>query len=540
MRVLVVCVVALACARGAQETRPVAGPARPFERPAQAEEPKAAQSSSAPEARFDAPLESESFPSEPAPPIPRLSRIETPKGLSQARASCRAFAARHARSKDCPAGDPVELLGAALARSDEARRDQALADLEACGALPAATVRALRADLERACADALVEPLWQERAGRVSEDVGSTLLGLALAAMLSRVETRPPPYRGGDLERYRARAFRPWLEGRLGAIDGVLANAGVDGLHGYGRAVLAVAHAGALRVVHGAARGVEIPRAFRNEYEKRREFYGAIDRDLAALKGDLASANVRAATALSAAGIRRARDADGWYRMTVPKRLQKLNLEPSPLPEPRTGAERVAALAPAFYASRLLPAEALDDTRVFRLRAQKGFSPAERQRLRRDLSQESAEVMAEYRAAMARRTLDGVQWDEAVRLLSTLPTRSPRAELILATALAARRGPRSFAEAAAANGPRVLAPHVEPLERFGESDAPARLRAFALNNAAQLLAHRVRQGEFEPIWRANRRAADLATEPRTRGCIWALWERWFMEKKPKCDLPLAP
>jgi hypothetical protein len=113
------------------------------------------------------------------------TKASAAKGVPAPPATCGAFAKRAAAT---PA--PADVT-AALAEKDVAKRDALLVALEKNETAPG-TIRAIRAELGPvACGDSIVDPILGSKAGAKGE-AGQRLVGLSLAAKLSRTAANAP------------------------------------------------------------------------------------------------------------------------------------------------------------------------------------------------------------------------------------------------------------------------------------------------------------------------------------------------------------
>ncbi|HEY3499580.1 MAG TPA: hypothetical protein VGK73_33045, partial [Polyangiaceae bacterium] len=159
----------------------------------------------------------------------------------------------------------------------------------------------------------------------------------------------------------------------------------------------------------------------------------------------------------------------------------------------------------------------------------------------RRLDGAETELLAYFHATLAQRSRDSRHWDEAFALLEPLAQRSPRAELLLATARSARTGPRDHR---GSKLERRRAFDTSPLERLSTLTLPPRLRAFALNNHARLLLASNDPAVLDDASLLVTRAQKLAPDPATLACIRKLSSGGLFERDrapvAPCDLPALP
>jgi hypothetical protein len=271
----------------------------------------------------------------------------------------------------------------------------------------------------------------------------------------------------------------------------------------------------------------------KRSHESRARFYASLDAELAKFKARKGALLLRAAERIALQGVHRGVDADRWYSFFRARDLS-LRLEAPPLVVASSASERVVASVPAFYAQRLFAERLLDDPRLFRLLAEPGIPPESRRRLeQRALSAADAEVLAYFHAALAQRSAQPAHWNEALRWLEAANPRSPAAELLLATARSALL---------CVPAPESPAPACElgSLDRFAETSAPARLRAFALSNAAVFATRDNTLAGFERAAQRLSKARALAPDLATQRCLVRLESGRFVREDAPCELPPLP
>lgn len=455
------------------------------------------------------------------------------RASAKAPASCAVFTASAPPSKaacdEAPAARGA--LDAALHEGDPKTRDRALAALEGCTGLPAGLVRALRGDLAPPeCADAIVEPVLRKPPADVPAPILHTMVGLSLAARLDRTVGKPPALAGTPtkdrVKAYVEGPFKAWVTEQARLVE-ELSVLGAK-LGSYGRAIAAM-HAGMadLRFVE-RAREAPVPVEYEKDAELRDVYFGTLDAMLEPRKARgrdavlFALREYAALGALSDARVARGRALLGQLyagrRVDV---LDGLALPPLPPLAPKTPEERLAAQLPTFYTSVLLTPAALTSPETMRALVHAGIPAPARAELDREGSRGA--LAPEVRAAYARARLDlgrlywrRVDFDRAAAL-SQHAGRTPEETLVLALALALRRGPDGAGAMMLAESPAALdLRHVEALDAVARSsDALAGHAAF---DAALLLATSAPSGaEAAPYFRdvaaRFRQAATRLSDP---------------------------
>ncbi|WP_437837310.1 hypothetical protein [Sorangium sp. So ce1153] len=387
-----------------------------------------------------------------------------PAGVPAPPAACEAFARRAPVAPTRACGDAqgaLDALDAALAEDDAAKRDARLAGVETCTGLEAGLARALRAELAPvACGDAIAAPFLEAPPATLKGDLYQVLLGLTLSARLARTATEPPALRPPyDQQRVLAFTKGPlftWVTDQARAIED-LGRLGVE-LPFYAKGIVAVESGRAdMRLVE-AVRSAPLPDAMRKDAELSNVYYAELDQLLEPWKTRGRDAALVGLRELSSVGVLRDSRVDGaramLSRLYGGRRVDALDaLELPPLPEapaPASGAERLAARLPTYYAGRLLPADAAARPELLRVLLGRGVPLQHRAALRtaQQLSPEARLLYARARIELGRLYWRAVDFDQATALLTAWPEgtpRSPEATTLLALALGLRNGPEDAA-----------------------------------------------------------------------------------------------
>jgi hypothetical protein len=380
-----------------------------------------------------------------------------PKGLNAPPASCAAYVTRKKAGK-LTCDDPLASLETALAEADRNARDALLVDLEACDKLAPGIVRALRIENgEPACGDLLAAP-FAGKAGP-SPEVQHALVGLAVAARLSRTVTGPPQAKPPfDKERVRAFINGPlgaWMVAQAKLVEELATQA--SQLRGYGRAVAAVeAGLADLRFVE-VVRAVQVPDSIAKDAELKGVYEASLDQMLEPRKERGRDAVLVGLKDLAALGVVRdrrvtlAREVLG--KLYAGRRIDALDallLPQLPSTVPADSAHKLARRLPAFYAGILLDPRVLADKDGLTAILAAGLPMPLRARFRAEPpTGEIAALAARGRLELGRAYWRSVDFDEAAAAARSAggdKAASRDAELYLAVALALRGGPEDAAQ----------------------------------------------------------------------------------------------
>jgi hypothetical protein len=473
-------------------------------------------------------------------------------GLAPAPAQCRALRVTVPKTgRACGVNAGIERLARAVEFLQPVKRDAALAELETCTEFPKGLVRALRADLWRACADTLIAPYLRATNGSFDAELGDALLALALSARWGRASSALQPFASdgseSDVARYHAERLLPWKQRELAKFQKLEQASALVGASGYARVILLLAAERAYRELGIAARRAPIPDRVKRDYEPRVRYYAALDAAFTDVQARGEELGEQTSRAISEQGLHRAVDADRRYHPLSEEAVYGnrddgywglLLLEPPAPLLPSSASERIALRIPSAYSEVLFDESAPSNQRLLRAFIESALSPRQRYALStRELAADEAEMLAYFQATLAQRTRVSRHWDEAIALLQPLAQRTPAAELLLATARAARSGSRGL-QSSKTEASFVL--DVTPLEQFARGAYSARLRAFALNNAARLLASSRSLTAVGAAHALISQACTLAPAA-DRACIRPFdSQRFIKEPDAPCDLPTLP
>jgi hypothetical protein len=286
--------------------------------------------------------------------------------------------------RSCAAA-PIEILDDALAEPDDQQRFRKLAASEACQPFSPGLAHALAVEVAPAeCRDALVGDYLSEHAQALNPALRDALVGLALEARLSRLVTEipklDPPFDKSKFLRHFRETLAPWILEQAVAVNRI-SEQGAS-LHGYGKAVAAVA-AGVtdMRFV-SLAREIPLPEEMTKDPEIQDAYYGALDQALEPRKERGRDAALVGLGSFASLGILHdARTTEArkllstLYSGHPIDALDRLLLPAPPVFSPTTAAERVARTLNPFYSGFAFSASAPDERSVLGM-AEVGLSPA--------------------------------------------------------------------------------------------------------------------------------------------------------------------
>lgn len=448
-------------------------------------------------------------PSTPPPAAPAPSAAEDPSmalpgdadKVPAAPAECEAFRARSAPAANCDDKNTHGLLADALAKSDAAERDAALAGLEGCAKLPPGLARALRAELAPvACGDVLVERILAKPPPGLDPELRDTLMGLGFSARAARLVREapklPPPHTKARVNQFVSGPLKHWIEGQAKAIHSVSLHG--SNLSGYGKALVAIeAGLADLRFVE-VARSAPMPEAIAKDAELRDAYVGALEQALEPRKNRGRDAALVGLKKLAEAGVihdaRVSRARQLLSEVYAGRRIDALDslLVPDlPPATPKTDHERLARLLPTPYAASVFAAHPPGDAALLRALLDRGLPKPTREKLQSDkaLSADVRRLLARALFALGQRYWRAADFAAAAAALGTVkPTGATRDELELLAALASilQAGPKDATEMMA-KGPQLPqgVGDVAKLDEIGKGKGER--AGLALFDAARLL-----------------------------------------------------
>jgi hypothetical protein len=401
-------------------------------------------------------------PSQPAQTTPAAQQPEQTRdplaSVPAAPAACNALG-QHQPPSPGKCGERATLLAAldrALAEEAAETRDAVLAELQPCAELPAGVVLALRAEFAPVeCADVLVGDLGQVQQTELGQPLRDALVGLGLAAKLSRlvrVPPRPePPYTKARIDAFIKGTMANWVVGQARAI-GELALRG-SRLDGYGKGIAAVeAGMADMRFVE-VFRQVPLPEEFAQDDALRDAYYSSLDLGLEPRKTRGRDAALVGLRVLAEAGllhdprVDRARALlSELYNGRRIDALDSLLLPALPELDQTTVERRLAARLPTFYTDLVLGPADPNDALLLRALLERGLPSWVRAEL--DQSVLRAQVWPLYARGLFE--LGRTYWRAAdfarARGIAAAPGKPvPEAKLVSALSATLERGPKDAA-----------------------------------------------------------------------------------------------
>ncbi len=406
------------------------------------------------------PAQSPQAQNEPAPAATTATGKAPPKAeppppakVPDPPAACAEFVKR--APSNCAKGDSRELLAAALAESVVSSRDEKLVCLESEPKFAPGVIRALRADLApEACADAIVAPVVSGTT-KLDSETEHALLGLALAAKLSRLAADPPslkpPFDKQKFMSFFDQELKPWVLSQAAAI-GELSTQGSRLNGAYGKAVAAVAAGTAdLRFVD-LVREIPLPDEMKNDKEVRDVYYATLDEALDPRKTrgrDAALVGLRLFAQLGSLQdprIDRARSLLAkLYSGARVDALDQLLLPPLPPVKLDRTERKLAAGLPTYYTLVLLADLDPTDKDTLRALVERGLPPPVRKKLDEGkLSPESTRLYARALLASGQRYFRAADFRRAAELVAKQT--DDESKLISGVARALEAGPADAAD----------------------------------------------------------------------------------------------
>jgi hypothetical protein len=454
-----------------------------------------------------APAESAAKPAEtravePAPAA-KTGLPPAPEGVPPPPRTCNSYGQRQSASpvKCADAAAGLAALDKALAETGPEVRDSLLIALEKCETLPAGLVRALRAELgPTECGDVIVEPFLAEPGGVVRIDIKQTLVGLGLAARLSRlVRDAPrlsPPYDRDRVLEFTRGPVTAFVREQAAAIQKISEEA--VKLSGYAKGISAVeAGLADMRFVK-VIRGVPVPTEIANDPALSEAYYATLDQLLEPRKDRGRDAALVGLQELAGAGVLREARVDrarallsklyGGRRIDL---LDALLLPPLPPPGSKSVEERIATHVPTFYSGLLLDEKAATQPALLRALIERGLPPPMRPALDAEgVAPEALMLYARAELELGQRYWRAADFEKAAALTDAATPKgakkSDEAALVAAVANALKSGPRDAAEMML-KGPMLAstAGRIAPLDELVKAKSP--LAGMAAFDAGHIL-----------------------------------------------------
>jgi hypothetical protein len=433
----------------------------------------------------------------------------------------------------------------ALRRSVE-EQDARLQPLESCAGLPAGFVRALRANLALACADALAADYLRGTAPVADAKWVHSLHGLALAGRLLRSRFQPPAFDAKTLEteeaeRFIATRLVPWIERQERRVDSYAERIERLPASSYGGALARLALGEAHVRLYSSVRSVPIPGKWKNTFRTREAFYKLLTARTRDLLERSAPERSQAFAAVEIAGLLRSPIALELSRLIEShprlKGLALLLLPLEPLPALSSDSARLAAALPPLFAAELLSVSELSETQTLRAAQLSGLAPGSRQALdEARLAPSSVALLARAHLTHALYAGSPRRARQAADVLRRATVGFPEAssaETHLLLAIAEAFG--SFPDDTAELGPEAELDSVDvsPLTRIAEDAAsPPLTRSLAALNAAVL--RRAANSKLSDETKYLELGSRLRPEQVSPACVHAITGVWPFIKVNWC------
>ena len=347
-------------------------------------------------------------------------------------------------------------LNQALTETDTLARDAALTQLSGCAELELGLALALRAEFAPiACGDVLVGEFAERNKARLLPAIHDSLIGLKLAAQLSRlVRAAPqvqPPHTKARIDAFVRGVMANWATAQANTI-GSLSLMGAR-LNGYGKGLVAVeAGMADMRFVE-VFRQVPLPEEFAGDVELTDAYYSALDLGLEPRKARGRDAALVGLRAFSEVGVLKDTRIDQarvlLSQLFNGRRIDALDsLLLPPMTKPVLPDERhgLAAKLPTFYVDLVLGSVDPGETSLLRALLERGLPPSLRNKL--DRSVLSAAGRQLYARALFESGRTFWRASELTLAAQMANTREPVAEenkLVGALSHALEKGPKDAA-----------------------------------------------------------------------------------------------
>jgi hypothetical protein len=483
-------------------------------------------SSSAPEAKPEPRLSLEELP----PELPEfdgkpVALPAAPAGVAREPPSCRALLSPAPRPQRACAqrDDAVQLLAEALAGS-AAEQKRALHALERCEGFPPGFVRAVRAELERECAETLAAPLLHRPPAGISAELVQTLHGLALASRFVRA-VAPAPVMPEPVDPDRIDAFvagpltryREVTEARLERVALALRTLPEQS---HGHAVALAGQAVAWQRIR-RLRGQTLPDTLKKTYTLRVQYFERIDALGAGLEQKALLFTREATASASLHGL--LGDRALQLHLAEIHSASKLHW----LQLPRSSSElhstspwyRLASRLPARYAAELLSQPELTDENTLAELAPGGLSLRQKRALSRAPTERDLRILAELHLKLGLVLGRDQELREASRLVELVEQPTGSDLLLQAATRDLLRAPDHLQTPTAVPAefvPSALLALADDLRK------PEEIRTIAGYDAAVLMSASRQLPTLHTVLRRLQTVQHTVSDPVTRDCAGAL------------------
>jgi hypothetical protein len=373
-------------------------------------------------------------------------------------------------------------LAAELNKSFERPKNEdvvaSLERLESCAAAPPGFIRALRAELSPfECADVLTDPVIKSHPSNMEPAVAHQLVGLSLAAKLSRTaQAAPSPPKGktdkNALLAFIGGPFKKWFLAEGSMIE-QLSNASAHGERSCGQGIAAVAAGVADMRFVDRARKAPIPDEWAKDKEIAGVYYGALDEALDPRKARGRDAALVGLDILAQCGyvhdthVEEARALlEAMYAGKRVVALTGLVIPPTTTAPPTPLLMKL----PAFYADRLV---GTPDEAALTAWTVRGMPPAARASMEGRIANADAKTRKLYARARLASGIAHVRGVDFDRSVSATWGNGPESLFEVNLALVLRKGPSSAAELMRLPSPGALKwRETSELDDLAASDKP--------------------------------------------------------------------
>ena len=435
----------------------------------------------------------------------------------------------------------MQLLAEALAvEGSAAEQKRRLHALERCEGFPPGFVRAVRAELERECAETLAAPLLSRPPAGISAELVQTLRGLALASRFVRA-VPPAPVMPEPVDPDRIDAFvagpltryRDVTEARLERVALALRTLPEQS---HGHAVALAGQAVAWQRIR-RLRGQTLPDTLKKTYSFRVRYFERVDALGEGLEQKSLLFTREATASASLHGLLRDRALQRHLaEIHAASKLHWLQL-------PRSSSElhstspwyRLASRLPARYAAELLsPAKLADENTLAEL-APGGLSLRQKRALSRAPTERALRILAELHFKLGLVLGRDQELREASRLVELVEQPTDSDLFLQAATRDLLRAPDRF------ETPAVMPAEFLPSALLALADDPRKpneIRTVAGYDAAVLMTFSRQIAALNAAYRRLQTVRDTVSDEVTRDCASAfqyeVGSSWRFEPIPAC------
>jgi hypothetical protein len=437
----------------------------------------------------------------------------------------------------------VRLLAEVLAvEAFAAKQKRDLHSLERCEGFPPGFVRAVRAELERECAETLATPLLHRPPAGISAELVQSLRGLALASRFVRAvppaPVMPEPVDPGRIDAFVAgplTRYREVTEARLERLSLALSTLPEQS---HGRAVALTGQAVAWQRIR-RLRGQTLPDSLKKTYTLRTQYFARINTLSAGLEQKALLFTREASVSAALHGLLRDRALQlHLAEIHSASKLHWLQLPPSSSELHATSPwYRLASRLPARYAAELLsPSELAGENKLAEL-APGGLSLRQKRALSRAPTERDLRIVAELRLKLGLVLGRDQEIRESSRLVELVEQPTDSDLLLQAMTRDLLRASDHF------ETPAAIPAEFVPSALFalaGDARRSQEILAIASYDAAVLMSFSRVLTTLEAAYRRLRTVQDTVSDKVTRDCAGALQYAIsdllaFKSNPPRCN-----